>query len=307
MTAPLGLNPYPTLVERREYDSCAARAVKVLADIPGQGTLTHLFFALNAPDARPMVDGRLRVYTDHKLEPDFEIDLGTLFTLHNRHLMQDDQSETGKWGTPHLQVDTSRGARAGVGYTFAYDMPFHNGIRVDLVNDTDIAVNPLWSQAYYNRGPAAPLTLRGQGKNYYNRDVVRFDEWIRLVSEPGNGWVVYQAICGRGVTIGTVPAWDSWLERNVRFITNGSPADVVSTGMEDWFGGAFYYQGRQMISAQTYMVGVNRMFACSQGVDLLEQHGGLRFTGGFSLWLDTEPVCRSGHEMSHVALFYKEI
>lgn len=297
-----GLRDGKLEMSRVEYSNLLEKTTKVIHETTGQGTVRHFFFAAQSGSPIPQLDTRLRVFTDGKTTPDIDVDFGTLFVAHNRHLITDNETDGGKWGNDMVQTDSNNGFWM-VGYNLAIDIPFHDGIRIELYNPTNLAFSPLWTQVFFDREVPEPVTLKSFGRTYANRLALAANATATLLTIPEgkSGWLVGYFISGYSAT------GPSWLERDTSIFVDGeTAASIRTTGMEDTFLGAFYYQGRQRISSPWYTVGVNRNGACSQAIDW-RKFGGIRFRNGAKVVLDTEGVCRDAHEMSYAFLYYEEI
>jgi hypothetical protein len=117
-------------------------------------------------------------------------------------------------------------------------------------------------------------------------------------------WLVWFGLCGQGVYN------DSWMERSHYIFVDGeSTASYQSTGTEDFFQSAWYFENRENYSTPWSMLttGNNSDLTFNAGLDLLELTGGVLFGSQLQIVAETKYTCASTSvKTSFVALYYAE-
>lgn len=299
--ADLGLTTRPLRISRQEGVSLPPGGTLDLAALTGAGTIVEVFLAVGSTGTSGPYDSILTVTTDGRPSPDWQSDLGTLF------VSQFGQNLNSQWSSDHAHVEIQTGGTA-VGYTFTLPMPYRGGASVSLFNSTPDTLT-LWTQVVYALDDPAPVRLRGQNRTWPNRLGVRAVDPARLLTAPtGGGWLAWLSLIGQGNS-GIGSASLGWMERNLEYTTDGATSPQwASTGLEDVFGGSFYFQGRQGFGMPWAMVGavdtVRRVGAMA--VDLVRLYGGMRFDCGMRLDLAAQPGAVD-HQQSWAALYYEDV
>lgn len=299
-TTDLGLLTRPLRIARQEGISLAPGATAVLAQLPGAGTIVETSLAVGSTGPNGPYDSILSVTTDGRPEPDWKSDLGTLFASHFG------QNLNAQWSCDRAHVEIQAGT--ALGYVQSLPMPYRNGAAMTLYNSTPDTLT-LWTQVVYALDDPAPVRLRGQGRTWPNRLGVRAVDSARLLTAPaGGGWLAWLSLVGQANS-GTGPAALGWMERNLQYTTDGaSSPQWESTGLEDVFGGSFYFQGRQGFGMPWALVGAvdTTRRVAAMAVDFVRLYGGMRFESGMRLDLAAQPGAPD-HLQSWLALYYEDV
>lgn len=285
---------------RNEAISVGVGVEQNLINITGPGNVEYLWMA--TPGFGATLDARLRVYYDGSATAAIDMDLGTLFAAHYGSAGQ------GHF-TPHMRFQVNSGNGNG-GFLITFSMPFGTSIRVTYTNMSGGALTPFYSQiAYslYSTDRAGGMRLRGGGARIANQvTLTQAQTSTRLSVASGPGNLVWHSTIGGYSTATNL----SWLERNVAISIDGegSPS-IVSTGFEDWFDGAWYYEGAKDFQVGPYSyVATNQPAtwpnAVGQATDLLGKWGGIPWTSSISVLLQTEAACTTGHTFADSYLYY---
>jgi hypothetical protein len=297
----LGLLSRPMRIARQEGISLPPGATLSLAQLTGSGTIVELSLAVGSTGTAGPYDSILSVTTDCRPSPDWTSDLGTLFAS------QFGQNLNAQWSCDKAHVEIQAGGTA-VGYVFSQPMPYRNGAGMDLYNSTPDTLT-IWSQVVYALDAPAPVRLRGQGRTWPNRLGVRAVDPARLLTAPtGGGWLAWLSLIGQANS-GTGSAALGWMERNLEYTTDqASSPQWASTGLEDVFGGSFYFQGRQGFGMPWSLVGAvdTTRRVGAMAVDFVRLYGGMRFDNGMRLDLAAQPGAPD-HLQSWLALYYEDV
>lgn len=301
----MGLRRRKQLIARQESVPIAANGTLNLMTTTGSGTVSHIFIAAGAWLPGAVFNARLQILTDGRATPDVDVDLGTLFLAHFFNVSGGTAPR--RAGCDMVATEASVGSFGSqAGFNLNLDIPFRNGITVRILAPSEEFGMNVYTQVFYDRETPAPLSLRSAGLTYNNRASVTAAQTHTMLNIPaGNsGWLVWQSIFGAT----TDSTFATWLERDVevRVDQEATPA-MMSTGLEDWFLGAFYYHGSEWVSYPHSMVGVNFEGKVAQGVDLRKAHGGIRFNNGVSVVLGTESAVSVTADLCHATLYYLDV
>lgn len=195
-----------------------------LARIEGRGVIRSCWLTFastpeNLPDLlRSYV---LRMFWDGADFPSVEVPLGDFFGLaHGR---------AAHFHTPHLSVVE------GKGFNCFFPMPFAEGCRIELHNDSPFDQNMLYYQINYTLEPEIPSEW-GRFHAHFRREIT---------PEAGAPFVLLDTRGGPGVFVGmnasALPrSPGTWREGDFRFYFDGEEqASIVGTGWSDWFHSAW--------------------------------------------------------------------
>jgi hypothetical protein len=294
------------LLSKGEYVSLAANAEQDLLNVSGPGCVSSIWMALPGSAApQPAIDGRLRVYYDGSSTPSIDFDMGTLFAAHYGA----GQASGADHKTPHMQFQLNSG-NGNMGWMIRFPAPFGTSIRVTYLAPNNVANPIFWMVAYslYGTDRANGLRLRGYGLRLSNQATVTAAQTYNLIPvgaiTGGPGSLLWHSyVAGIGATNLT------WLERNFAITVDGeSSPSIVSSGTEDWFDSAWYYNGWSDFSSGFYSyVGgdIRTPNIVSQATDFLGKWGGIPFNSSVSMVLATEAVCTTGHSFGYTILYYQ--
>jgi hypothetical protein len=288
-----------------ENVSVATGTERTLLDATGPGTVKSLWMALGGGNG-PALDARLRVYYDSAAVPSIDIDMGTLLATHFGA-----GSVAGSHTLAHVHAEINSN-NFNTGFLLTFPMPFGTRIMVAYFNASATQTAVIYSMAAYAltaTDQANGVRLRQQGARYLDQRATRTaSQTTTLASITGGpGWIVYHSqVCGVGATN------LSWMERNVQIAVDGeaTPA-IVSTGTEDWFDSAWYFNGWKDFDAGVHSyVGTDRPAAPNQYVvgmatDLMSKWGGVHFNTSAVMTVLTEPACTTGDTLCWCILYYR--
>ncbi len=126
----------------------------VLADIPGAGRITHIYFTMIDPNPLDYRDGVLRMYWDSEATPSVEVPLGDFFCISNCTVRQ--------FSSLMMAVNPGCGPYGvNIGPNCYFPMPFANGARIELVNQSARvfggALGRVWCHIDYEAYPDGRL------------------------------------------------------------------------------------------------------------------------------------------------------
>jgi hypothetical protein len=288
-----------------ENVAVATRTEWALLDVTGPGTVKSLWMALGGGNG-PALDGRLRVYYDGAASPSVDIDMGTLLATHFGA-----GSVAGSHTLAHVHAEINS-TNYNTGFLLTFPAPFGTRIRVAYYNASTTQTANIYSMAAYTvtaTDEANGLRLRQQGARWADQRLTRTaSQTTTLASITGGpGWIVYHSqVCGVGATN------LSWMERNMQIAVDGeSTASIVSTGTEDWFDSAWYFNGWRDFDAGVHSyVGTDRPAAPNQYVvgmatDFMSKWGGVPFKTSATITALTEPACTTGDSLCWCILYYQ--
>ncbi len=186
---------------------------------PVAGTVKMLYFARGQ-----WQDMTINVYYDGDAIPTLSMPLMAFFN----------SSEAGaEWATRFVGVnETPRGSA----YRYI-DIPYTDGIKIEVVNDTDTDCAFWWQVGYLDATPSG-LGRYGRLRGIYADNSVAPLAWDTVASIVGHG-VLYSTYF-HGYSTDSM----GFLEGNIRISTEGSGRPILEgSGAEDYPLYAFYFQG----------------------------------------------------------------
>jgi hypothetical protein len=290
---------------RLENVAVPTRTERTLADLTGPGAVKSLWMALGGGNG-PALDGRLRVYYDSAASPAIDIDMGTLLATHFGA-----GSVAGSHTLAHVHTEINS-TNFNTGFLVTFPMPFGTRIRIAYYNAGTTQTATIYSMVAYALTATDRVNgvrLRQQGARWLDQRVARTaPQTTTLASVAGGpGWIVYHSqVCGVGASN------LSWMERNIQIAVDGEiTPSIVSTGTEDWFDSAWYFNGWRDFDAGVHSyVGTDQPAAPNQYVvgmatDLMSKWGGVPFTSSATMSALTEPACTTGDTLCWCVLYYQ--
>lgn len=280
----------------------------------GAGEIRNLWFALGHQTV--MFDSRLRVYVDGETTPSIDSDLGSIFLFHHSITANLSGNVAGAASHSHMHSQcyvSGSGVRSMV--QFKFPIPFGNGIRIEIYNPTSAAITTqaIYALTAWTPFDAAPqYRLRSSSRIYAGTPAIATTATVDMMNVTGKAGVL-AAVHYTGKGAGNY----SWLERNMDIFVDGDTQPTLqNSGSEDFFFGGWYYTGRRSYSSPSAMVmqANTAGFEATQGVDLLDAYGGVRFENSLRLTLGTEAPGNSGngigvnvaHNASWAVLWYED-
>ncbi len=255
MSSPLGSLPLlrPGVLTRRvsSYDRSGgnndsvrveAGETKTLAEIPGAGIVKHLWFTLACDDPFLRRNAVLRMFWDGETQPSVEAPLGDFFGQ--------GWSETYLWASLPLAA----APRGGSALNCFFPMPFGDGARIEIENQSDRPITSLYYYVDYELHTGGLPGEMGRFHAWWNRQRPgpqagqgdRENEWETLGVQPKNPSDEHNHVFvhaeGRGQYVGVnyfvdapTPLW--YGEGDDMFLVDGEPwpGSLHGTGTEDYF------------------------------------------------------------------------
>ncbi len=237
------------------YDRTGGNADKVfvkagetttIADIPGSGVVRHIWITISSPDAMIRRNAIIRMYWDGETEPSVLTPLGDFFGQ--------------GWGENYLfsSLPLAAAPLGGRSLNCYFPMPFANGAKITIENDSEHPMHALYYAVDYEELPEPPAEA-GRFHAWWNREITdpgesdadgRENEWSTLGPEGKNpadtkNFVFLEAE-GHGHVVGVQyyvdspgPIWygegdDMWMVDGEKW-----PGSLHGTGTEDFFNGAW--------------------------------------------------------------------
>lgn len=209
-----------------------------IMDVKGAGVITHIWITL-APGAEELNrnDVLIRMFWDGKDYPSVEAPIGAFFG--------------NGWGEAYNFVSAPLAVTPGWGksYVSYFAMPFANGARIEVENQSGRLINALYFNIDYEEVPALPAGL-GRFHAWYNHEITEAlpdgeNEWGLLgkggKNPDGKRNYVFADIRGKGHLVGVnyyvnCPStmWYGEGDEMV-FIDGDAKPTLNGTGTEDYF------------------------------------------------------------------------
>lgn len=201
----------------------AAGQTVTLAQIKGPATIQHIWCTV---DAKFINSITLRAYYDDSEQPSIDAPLGHFFA-------------NGLDGLALVNsIPIAVNPRGGM--NCYWPMPFHENMRLEIINNSSQIINEFFFQITYELGEITDNT------GYFH---ARSNQSTTSRECPEH--IILKTIKGQGHYIGTYLLWTQydtgwWGEGEVKFFLDGDPEDgptICGTGTEDYFGGAWGFTG----------------------------------------------------------------
>lgn len=279
----------------REYTLC---------NINGPGAVVSVWMALGGGNV-PALDGRLRVYYDGSSSASIDIDMGTLLATH-----WGAGSANSTHSCEHVHVEIDSGS-FNTGFLITFPMPFGDAIKIAYFNINGGQTANIYSMVTYSLTPtdeANGKRLRFQGARYVDQKVSRTASATTTLARitGGPGWIVYHSQVA-GISASNL----TWMERNFSVTIDEEPSpQIVSTGTEDWFDSAWYFNGKRDYNTSFHSyVGTDRppnnVNTVGMATDLWSKWGGVSFTRSAVMLALPEPACTTGDTLCWCVLYYQ--
>ena len=218
-----------------------------LAEIPGSGSIRHIWVTIDSPSKFHLRELVLRMYWDGDTEPAVEVPIGDFFgtgfeyeDIPGGHTGQAYHS----WQSLPLNV---RG-RALSSY---FEMPFSKGARITLTNDGEQAVSSFYFHIDYQSYTDTKQTDRqGRFHAQWRSELTKAipESESHGINLDGKNNYRFMSATGQGQFIGVILAIQGlssgwWGEGDDMFFLDGqtSPPTLNGTGIEDAFGSAWQF------------------------------------------------------------------
>jgi hypothetical protein len=202
----------------RPFIKVAGHSTVTIMDVPGPGTIEHIWMA-TAKDFRG--NGRatvLRFYWDDETSPSVEVPMTDFFAIGNDRFAPVNSAAVTDNPTASMNC--------------YWPMPFRKHVRITVTNDSDNPIPLLTYQIDYRLGPVPA------DAGYFHA------QWRRAQVDRGNPvFTILDGVKGEGRYVGTFLAWTQlmtgWFgEGEVKFYIDGDTKfpTIAGTGTEDYFG-----------------------------------------------------------------------
>lgn len=230
-----GLRPRPALAKRILLEPGERH---VMAAPRGPGLITRLWLTTFLPaNPRALRDVVLRMYWDGEAHPSVLCPLGDFFGAAFGRV------------TPYSSAVLSL---AGGGFTSFWPMPYREGARLELSNEGDAVVDPIYYQVTYTELDApAGSDLRFHAQWRQSWPAASTAPYTILAAE-GHGHYAGCWLAGQNRTWWLRPPFGRMnfpygfgmglLEGQEHTVVDGEPA-AAGTGTEDFFNGGWYFAG----------------------------------------------------------------
>jgi hypothetical protein len=213
-----------------------------LMDVKGAGIITHIWITLApGPDKLDRNNVIIRMYWDGKPYPSVEAPIGSFFG--------------NGWGESYNFVSAPLAVTPGWGksYVCYFAMPYSDGARIEIENQSGTTINALYFNIDYEEVPKLPPDL-GRFHAWYNHELTHAlpggeNEWALLGPQgknlDGKDNYVFADIKGRGHFVGVnyyvnspTTMWYGEGDEMVFIDGEGLPS-INGTGTEDYFNGSW--------------------------------------------------------------------
>lgn len=221
-----------------DYVVVKAGQTFTLADIPGAGSIKHIWIVLSSPSPYHLRELVLRMYWDGEKDPSVESPLGDFF------------------GTGFGQYHSFWSLPLTVHYRALnsyFDMPFGKGAKIEITNDGSQDVVAFYYRIdYESYADSATVAHRGRFHAQWRRQVLNAVPLSQTggVNLTGQDNYVFMDAVGKGQLVGVVMnisgrsnQW--WGEGDDMFFIDGTktfPPSIHGTGLEDFFSNGWGYQ-----------------------------------------------------------------
>ncbi|QGQ98400.1 DUF2961 domain-containing protein [Paenibacillus psychroresistens] len=222
-----------------DYVRIAAGETIDIADIAGAGIIKHIWITLSSEDAFMRRNAIIRMYWDGEEHPSVEAPLGDFFGQ--------------GWGEEYsfTSLPLAAAPLKGKALNCYFPMPFNNGARISIENQSDIDIRAFFYYVDYEEHLSIPVSM-GRFHAWWNREATTSVhppegemEWVGRNQTDANNYL-FAEIEGKGHFVGINyyvdspgPMWygegdDMWMIDG-----EGWPGSLHGTGTEDFFNTAW--------------------------------------------------------------------
>ena len=224
----------------------APGATFTVLDVDGPGTISHVWFTLDDDESYNLKRIVLRMYWDGESEPSVETPIGDFFGL--------GLGQYQSWQSELLSVGSERALNC------FFPMPFARHARITVTNEGEMPINYLFYnidyRTYTQALPSGTLYFHARysqsqpNHGWANNWKTNSDQTVNDKTNPdgGNNYVWMEAE-GHGQYVGETMSvlqnQDGWWGEgdDMFFIDGAKTPDIVGTGSEDYFLGAWDFGG----------------------------------------------------------------
>lgn len=213
------------------------KATQTLMDVKGPGMISHIWFTIACEDGQHLKKLVLRMYWDGESSPSVEAPVGDFFGLN--------LGEYFLYESGMLSVAPVKALNA------YFPMPFNKSALITVTNESDKVVDAYYSNIDYQVLPRLPERVGYFHAQY--RQLAPCPGWSTAMplNKDGRNNYVFLEAAGQGhflgVTQGIVLNQDEWWgEGDDMLFVDGSKMPItVGTGSEDYYNGAWGFEGKQ--------------------------------------------------------------
>ncbi len=212
-----------------------------ILEVQGAGVVTHLWFTINSKDPHHLKNLVIRAWWDGESSPSVEAPIGDFFGL-----------GLGEYFTYQSALLTVAPVKALNSY---FNMPFANGAKITVTNESSIKTDSLYFAADYVTLPSLPGDVARFHAQYRQAAPCKAwtDKWSNEYTTEvndkknlnGEGNYVFMEATGRGHFVGVTHAveqnQDGWFGEgdDMIFIDGDTSPTINGTGSEDYYNGAW--------------------------------------------------------------------
>lgn len=254
----------------------------VLAELHGAGRIVRLWLTLPLLWQRHALNSVVvRMFWDGERSPSVEVPLGDLFGA--------------SFGSPRRVVSDSL-VQTGGGYLCRLEMPFNDGARIELSNQSESAVRHLFFQIGYLQEEARGTTEATLHAQYRRCVAAERQPSVQVLEARGSGRFVglhlsmenrswwlkppfAHAVLPLGFGLGLLEGWETIV------VDGDTGAKLVGTGAEDYFSSGFYFKGAPFCTS-THGCTYRSFFAGRVSAYRFHEADAIPFTSSLSFTLD---------------------
>lgn len=212
-----------------------------ILDVQGAGVVTHLWFTINSHDPHHLKNLVIRAWWDGEPSPSVEAPIGDFFGL-----------GLGEYFTYQSALLTVAPIKALNSY---FNMPFANGAKITVTNESDIKTDSLYFAADYVTLPSLPSDVARFHAQYRQAAPTKAwtENWSNEYAQEtndkknlsGDGNYIFLEAKGRGHFVGVTQSvqqnQDGWFGEgdDMIFIDGDTSPTINGTGTEDYYNGAW--------------------------------------------------------------------
>jgi len=217
----------------------------IVADLSGPGRIVHMWFTLSTKEPDYLRTTRLKIYWDENVQPAVDTPFGDFHALGHGLIRKINTAFITVVARPHLNHNLPN-KQVG-GFNSYFPMPYGNGAKVVIENNSSMSINSLYYQIDYQICKKPPSPLRFHAQYRETPPGPRANPAGYPKNPDGKYNHVILDTRGKGHYIGAVLSVDAmgkgWWEGDDMFWIDGEQMPSIhGTGTEDYFGGAWGFR-----------------------------------------------------------------
>ena len=289
-----------------DYVTVPAGQTVVLADLPGTGTVHHIYMTVGCGDRLFYRTTVLRMYWDGEATPSVEVPLGDFFGIAH--------AKPRFFSSALLSVNPGAPTFPGggtLGLNCYFPMPYADGARIEVTNAGQHDIPALWYHVNYEQLVSVPED-QGRFHAQWRRENLTQDAELNDINLTGDDNYVILEAEGEGHYVGCVLEIDNvaggWYGEgdDMVFVDEEEwPPSIHGTGTEEIFGGgacpnreyAGLYSGVHLVS--------NEDWSGKNGMYRLYVPDPIRFSRSIRVTLEHGHANDRSNDYSSVAYWYQ--